>query len=64
MSVKHVKQIKTIQAEQVIREKTLFEKAKFMDMIDAREKKYRALLNECMAKGMSSKYKAFHSKHS
>ncbi|MBA0850776.1 hypothetical protein Goshw_006593, partial [Gossypium schwendimanii] len=95
MSAKHVKQIKTIQAEQVIREKTLLEKAeslfrteaterkahliveekerfmkltkireaKFMDMIDAHEKKYRALLNECMAKGMSSKYKAFHSKH-
>ncbi|MBA0653856.1 hypothetical protein Goklo_020969 [Gossypium klotzschianum] len=32
--------------------------------MDACEKKYRALLNECMAKGMSSKYKAFHSKHS
>ncbi|KAK5835566.1 hypothetical protein PVK06_011258 [Gossypium arboreum] len=38
--------------------------AKFMDMMDAREKKYGALLNECMAKGMSIKYKAFHSKHS
>ncbi|MBA0822012.1 hypothetical protein Goarm_018832, partial [Gossypium armourianum] len=37
-------------------------KAKFIDMIDAREKKYRALLNQCMEKGMSSKYKAFHSK--
>ncbi|MBA0778025.1 hypothetical protein Gotri_005958 [Gossypium trilobum] len=33
---------------------------KFMDMMDAHEKKYKALLNECMAKGMSSKYKAFH----
>ncbi|MBA0789419.1 hypothetical protein Gotri_026365 [Gossypium trilobum] len=31
-----------------------------MDMMDAREKKYRALLNKCMAKGMSSKYRAFH----
>ncbi|MBA0777739.1 hypothetical protein Gotri_005719 [Gossypium trilobum] len=39
-------------------------KAKFMDMMDAREKKHRALFNECMAKGMSNKYKAFHSKHS
>ncbi|MBA0661983.1 hypothetical protein Goklo_006193 [Gossypium klotzschianum] len=38
--------------------------AKFMDMMDAREKKHRALFNECMAKGMSNKYKAFHSKHS
>ncbi|PPD94453.1 hypothetical protein GOBAR_DD08515 [Gossypium barbadense] len=38
--------------------------AKFMDIMDACEKKYRALLNECMANGMSSKYKAFHSKHS
>ncbi|MBA0694073.1 hypothetical protein Goari_004403, partial [Gossypium aridum] len=51
MSAKHVEQIQTIQA-------------KFMDMMDAREKKHRALFNECMAKGMSNKYKAFHSKHS
>ncbi|MBA0790973.1 hypothetical protein Gohar_015584, partial [Gossypium harknessii] len=36
--------------------------AKFIDMMDAREKKYRALFNRCMQKGMSSKYKAFHSK--
>ncbi|MBA0550768.1 hypothetical protein Golob_021688 [Gossypium lobatum] len=34
-----------------------------MDMMDTREKKYRAHLNKCMAKGMSSKYKACHSKH-
>ncbi|MBA0823598.1 hypothetical protein Goarm_020318, partial [Gossypium armourianum] len=40
---------------------TLAIKANFMDMMDAREKKYRALLNKCMAKGMSSKYRAFHS---
>ncbi|KAH1129882.1 hypothetical protein J1N35_001260 [Gossypium stocksii] len=31
-------------------------------MMDAREKNYSALLNQCMEKGMSSKYKAFHSK--
>ncbi|MBA0841288.1 hypothetical protein Goarm_003786, partial [Gossypium armourianum] len=41
---------------------TLVIKTKFMDMMDARENKYKALLNENMTKGMSSKYKAFHSK--
>ncbi|MBA0871372.1 hypothetical protein Goshw_024784 [Gossypium schwendimanii] len=41
---------------------TKIREIKFMDMMDAREKKYKALLNENMAKGMSSKYKAFHSK--
>ncbi|PPS01186.1 hypothetical protein GOBAR_AA19481 [Gossypium barbadense] len=43
---------------------TEIREAKFMDMMDAREKMYKALTNECMAKGMSSKYKVFHSKHS
>ncbi|MBA0803376.1 hypothetical protein Gohar_013591, partial [Gossypium harknessii] len=56
MSTKHVKQIQTIQAEQAIREKTLLEEAKLMDIMDACEKKYRALLNECMAKGMSREH--------
>ncbi|MBA0780335.1 hypothetical protein Gotri_004447 [Gossypium trilobum] len=41
---------------------TKIRETKFMDMMDARENKYKALLNENMAKGMSSKYKAFHSK--
>ncbi|KAG8480137.1 hypothetical protein CXB51_024896 [Gossypium anomalum] len=89
MSAKHVQQIQIIQAEQVVREKTLLEEAesrfrmeaaeieahliaeaeerfmklteireaKLMEMLDARDKKYKALINECMAKGMLSKYK-------
>ncbi|MBA0573302.1 hypothetical protein Golob_000581 [Gossypium lobatum] len=87
MNAKHVEQIQTIQAKQVVREKALLEEAKsrfcaeavereahliskveerfmkltkirevkFMDMMDAHEKKYKALLNKCMAKGMSNK---------
>ncbi|MBA0626667.1 hypothetical protein Godav_004296 [Gossypium davidsonii] len=51
-------------AEERFMKLTKIREAKFMDMMDAHEKKYRALLNECMAKGMSSKYKAFHSKYS
>ncbi|TYJ48650.1 hypothetical protein E1A91_A01G077900v1 [Gossypium mustelinum] len=36
---------------------TEIREAKFMDMLDAREKKYEALINECMAKGMSIEFK-------
>ncbi|MBA0694329.1 hypothetical protein Goari_004640, partial [Gossypium aridum] len=52
------------EAEERFMKLTEIREAKFMDKMDAHEKKYRALLNECMAKGMSSKYKAFHSKYS
>ncbi|MBA0868524.1 hypothetical protein Goshw_015006, partial [Gossypium schwendimanii] len=53
-----------VEAEERFMKLTEIREAKFMDMMDAREKKHRALFNECMAKGMSNKYKAFHSKHS
>ncbi|MBA0568283.1 hypothetical protein Golob_005787 [Gossypium lobatum] len=52
-----------VEAEERFMKLTKIREAKFMDMMDAREKKHRALFNECMAKGMSNKYKAFHSKH-
>ncbi|MBA0670344.1 hypothetical protein Goklo_029801 [Gossypium klotzschianum] len=53
-----------VKAKEIFMKLTKIREAKFMDMIDAREKKYRDLFNECMAKGMLSKYKVFHSKHS
>ncbi|MBA0742037.1 hypothetical protein Gogos_015142 [Gossypium gossypioides] len=46
MNAKHVEQIQKVQAEQ----------AKFMDMMDACEKKYKALLNKCMKKGISIEF--------
>ncbi|MBA0777738.1 hypothetical protein Gotri_005719 [Gossypium trilobum] len=49
-----------VEAEERFMKLTEIREAKFMDMMDAREKKHRALFNECMAKGMSNKYKAFH----
>ncbi|MBA0728049.1 hypothetical protein Golax_000984, partial [Gossypium laxum] len=48
------------EAEESFMKLTEIREAKFMDMMDAHEKKYKALFNECMKKGMSSKYKTFH----
>ncbi|MBA0845944.1 hypothetical protein Goarm_022592, partial [Gossypium armourianum] len=42
-----------IEAEERFIKLTEIREAKFMDMMDAREKKHRALFNECMAKEMS-----------
>ncbi|MBA0701428.1 hypothetical protein Goari_022520, partial [Gossypium aridum] len=64
MSTKHAEQIqqskpnKQFKRRLYLRKQNLdsiqrLQKAKFMDMMDAREKKYKAFLNECMAKGMS-----------
>ncbi|MBA0788528.1 hypothetical protein Gotri_027903, partial [Gossypium trilobum] len=48
------------EAEERFMKLTEIREAKFMDMMDAHEKKNKALFNECMKKGMSSKYKTFH----
>ncbi|XP_040937316.1 uncharacterized protein [Gossypium hirsutum] len=52
------------EAEERFMKLTEIREAKFMEMLDAHDKKYKALIDECMAKGMSSKYKVFHNKHS
>ncbi|TYG99385.1 hypothetical protein ES288_A10G191400v1 [Gossypium darwinii] len=45
------------EAEERFMKLTEIREAKFMEMLDAHDKKYKALIDECMAKGMSSKYK-------
>ncbi|KAK5794958.1 hypothetical protein PVK06_036212 [Gossypium arboreum] len=52
------------EAEERFMKLTKIREAKFMEMLDAHDKKYKALIDECMANLMSSKYKVFHNKHS
>ncbi|MBA0868521.1 hypothetical protein Goshw_015006 [Gossypium schwendimanii] len=47
-----------VEAEERFMKLTEIREAKFMDMMDAREKKHRALFNECMAKGMSIEFQS------
>ncbi|KAH1098195.1 hypothetical protein J1N35_015116 [Gossypium stocksii] len=46
------------EAEERFMKLTEIRVAKFMDMLDAREEKYEALINDCMAKGMSIEFQS------